>query len=492
MKNLIIIIVITFLFASCEKDLETKTFTQLSTDSFFKNQYDAISAVTAMYCGLMGGFTTWQGGWGAAQASWRVQDSQTTDELVCNWDDGGSWVRLNKLNFNPDFWSITQHYNTLMPYISNITVNISKIQEIQMDIELRSRLIGELKALRAYYSQILYNYYGPVPIRVDAETAADPGAKPIPRPSIDEMVAQIENDYKEAAEALPVIFTGENYGRFSKAACLTGLMKLYMHEKKWQDAVNTGEQIKTMGFSLAANYADNFSYLNKGGNSELILAVPCSPTAWPSTNMWLAHVLPTDYRDPSGIPLTEWGGYRMPWKTYFKFDTIDKRLAVLLKDYPTDNGIVDSYARGDKGAVPMKFGPDPTRANSQNSGVDFPIFRYADIVLLLAEALNELNNGPTTEAYDLLNDIRNRAGVPVYNYGTLSQNQFRNKLQDERLFELWCEGTRREDLIRWGLYIQRAIEDGSEYAIPSRVLYPLPRTAITQSNGVVVQNPEYN
>ncbi|XJR87524.1 RagB/SusD family nutrient uptake outer membrane protein [Elizabethkingia anophelis] len=74
----------------------------------------------------------------------------------------------------------------------------------------------------------------------------------------------------------------------------------------------------------------------------------------------------------------------------------------------------------------------------------------------------------------------------------LSKEQFKNKLMDERLFEFWCEGgIRREDMIRWGTYIQRAINDGSTFAKPEFVLLPLPRKAINESNGVIKQNPGY-
>lgn len=61
---------------------------------------------------------------------------------------------------------------------------------------------------------------------------------------------------------------------------------------------------------------------------------------------------------------------------------------------------------------------------------------------------------------------------------------------DERLFELWCEGSRRDDLIRWGKYIQRGIDDGSPFATPNKKLYPLPRKAVDESNGKIIQNPE--
>src|SRR5690606_28309275 len=145
----------------------------------------------------------------------------------------------------------------------------------------------------------------------------------------------------------------------------------------------------------------------------------------------------------------------MRWSSYDKFAPADKRLKMLLESYPVgkdgSGNIIYRNARtgGDMGAVPMKYSPDPSRTNSQNSGVDFPIYRYADVLLMLAESINEANNGPNSDAYDNINEVRERAGLPDL-AGGLSKEAFLEKIQDERLFELWGEGWRRDDLIRWG------------------------------------------
>jgi len=485
-----------FIFSSCEKNLENVTYGDFSSDTFFKSESDATASVSAMYTGMLEGYA-WSAGWGAAQGSFRVQASQTTDESVCYWGDGGRWANLKALNFTPDFSPVTGHYTILVPYISEIAIYLDKIQGIDMDEELKQQYIAELKALRAYYSQILYLYYGPVPIRTDAAEINNSSTAVLSRPTNDEMLTQILKDYSDAIAVLPNTFTGSDYGRFSKAACLTARMKLYMQEKEWDLAIADGEAIKDMGiFSLVKNYEDNFNYNNKGGNSEIIFPIVCSPTAYPYINLWLAHALPSDYVDPTGIPLTAWGGYRMPWETYDKFNQNDERLNVLLQKYPVsidDSGNIgyrDARAGGDIGAVMVKFGPDPTETDSQNSGVDYPVFRYADVELLLAEAINNKNGVPTDEAYSLINNVRIRAGLPAYENGSMSQFQFLTAIQNERLFELWAEGVRRDDLIRWGLYIQRAIDDG--YSVDDHViLYPIPRDVINESNGIIEQNPGY-
>ncbi len=484
----------TILFSACEKKLDYVSYGDLS--SVVTTPEGAVAAVNAAYTGLAGG-SDWQGGWDAGTYGWRTQAMMTTDEGVCAW--GGNWVPLRNLNYTPDFDWVTHNYNRYMPYISRITIALDGIQQLSMEEELKNRYIGELKALRAHYAELLYFNYGPITIVTDAKVAADPNAPFAARPTNDQVVAQIEKDYQDAAASLPDKFTGGDYGRFSKAAALTGLMKLYMHEKNWDKAVSTGEQIKSMSYALLDNYEDNFSMVSKSGaSSEMILAVVCSPNGGDQyTNMWLAHSLPPDYKDSTGIPLTAWGGYKMPWTSYDKFDPSDKRLKVLLRKYPIgkdeDGKVIykDARTAGDMGAVPIKYAPDPSRANSQNSGVDFPIYRYADVLLMLAESINEANGGPNSEAYDAINAIRTRAGLEDLPAG-LSKSDFLAKIQDERLFELFGEGWRKDDLIRWNLFTQRAAHDGSTTAEAYKVLLPLPRSVVNQSNGVIKQNEGYN
>lgn len=477
------------MLSSCEKSLEEKTYDQFSQSSFFQSAADAESAVTAMYAGMLAA-GIYGGGWGAANEGWVAQSSFTSDELICSWGWDG-WPKLNMLNFSEDFSQLLNHYNALMPVVSEITIDIDKITAMTgIDDNLKNRYAAELKALRAHYSWMLYNFYGPVPIRIDPKEAANPNAQPIPRPTADWMVAQIISDYTDAAAVLPTAadLPGSDYGRFTKDVCEMGLLKLYMHEKRWGEAITAGHAIQQLGHSLQPNYADVFSYANKGNSQEIILAVPCRTDA-ANTNLWLAMCMPGNYVDPGGLTITQWGGYKMPWKTYNKFDPDDKRLARLLEKWPSNGGTTfDARVNNYIGAIPMKYGPDPN-AISEQQGTDIVVWRYADVLLLLAEAINEAQ-GPVQEAYDLVKQVRVRAGLAEWPAG-LTKDQFRDKLMDERLFELWCEGSRREDLIRWGKYIQRAIDDGSTFAKPAFVLYPLPRKVISETNGVVEQNAGY-
>jgi hypothetical protein len=121
--------------------------------------------------------------------------------------------------------------------------------------------------------------------------------------------------------------------------------------------------------------------------------------------------------------------------------------------------------------------------------VDVVVYRYAEVLLSLAEALNEKNNGPNTEAYNLVNQVRTRAGVT--GFSGMSYAQFKQALLDERGRELYGEGQRRQDLIRNGTYISNAIARGKTNAKPFMVLYPIPNAVIIQGRGVIIQNEGY-
>lgn len=489
----VVAVIFSCILTSCEKDLKYVNQQELNPNNFPKSADDVKAAVNAMYSGTMQG-SPWYG-YGAAQQSITTQAGQTTDEAICNWDDGGRWKQMNMLEFNADFPAITIHYTNLMRYVSRITGLIPQIEAISsLEEEYKKRSIAELKALRGFYMQILYLYYGPVPVVLDPAIINTPESASLARPSKEQMIGYIEQDLTEALAVLPPKFTGTDLGRISKAACLTILMKLYMQEKRWADAVTMGQQIKNIGFSLTPKYEDNFNMNAKAGNNEIILPIVADANSSTTANGYRPHYLPTDYYDITvGGGDAPWGGYRMPWKTYDKFDQNDYRLKLLLQKYPTmkDGKVVyrDARAGGDIGAVMDKYGPDPSKVSSTTTSVNIVIFRYADVELLHAEALNELH-GPTAEAYAFLNDVRTTHGKLAPLSG-LTKDSFRKAIQNERLFELWAEGVRRDDLIRWGQYVQRAKDDG--YSPGNHVtLYPLPRAAVVQSNGIIKQNEGYN
>jgi len=137
----------------------------------------------------------------------------------------------------------------------------------------------------------------------------------------------------------------------------------------------------------------------------------------------------------------------------------------------------------------FKYTPDPNAVGNSH-GNDIAVIRYADILLSRAEALNELN-GPTQEALDLIQEVRDRAGLTTpLNLSDYTKETLRDRILDERGWELYAEKVRRQDLLRHGKFISSAKARGITIADDHHKLFPIPQTEIN-ANPLCEQNPGY-
>ena len=318
----------------------------------------------------------------------------------------------------------------------------------------------------------------------------------MPRSTDEETVKYIEENLLEAAKYLPktIPYGDADYGRFTAGAAYTILMHLYMHEQRWAEAVEVGRELMKpdYGYQLVPDYKDIFTLENEG-NKETIWA--CTEDHGINVQLWLSEVLPSSYprKNPN---IQTWSGYRIPWQFYHSYEPGDRRLLTIAGEYISNAGVLYNEAnpRGelDKGAVPVKYGEDPEDTGS-GSAIDYIVLRYADVLTLQAEALARNANSVTQEAVDLLNMVRQRAGIPTYKVGDFgSLESFLNAVLTERGHELYFEGWRRSDLIRHGKFIAYAkLYKKSRTAAPHHVLFPLPQKIINEGRGLVIQNEGY-
>lgn len=310
------------------------------------------------------------------------------------------------------------------------------------------------------------------------------------------MIKFIEEDMNAAIAVLPASYkiSDNNYGRFTKGLAYTVLMKLYMHEKNWAKAIECGRELMKpeYGYDLMENYEDIFTLENEG-NVETIWACVCSSSV--NQQLWQAHVLSSEY-PTKNESIQKWGGYRVLWDFYHTFDPADKRLKVLVGDFIGEDGVhYNEQNPGSvlvKGAMPIKYGEDPA-ATGEESQIDWIVYRYADVLTLLAEAIVRQGNAVTSEAIGLLNRVHTRAGLTAYTAADFANaDAFLEAVLTERGHELWFEGVRRSDLIRYGRYIEYARKyKKSPTAQDYMNLMPLPQSVIDESKGKVIQNPEY-
>ncbi len=492
-KIYIIYLIITsfILFYSCEGDLEPTTFDQLSPDNYPESAEDVKAFVSGIYFILnthsYGGFSDW--GW---QSRW-VMNEATTDEFVCYW--GGSvWETYSKFLWNSGSAHVTN--KTYKPYIQSITncVNaIEIIDGIEMNQELKVRYQAELRGIMAMLAYTLYDFYGPVPIVVDPEITMDASIDFKPeRPSKEWMLNFIKTTARESADNLPLSYNSSDYGRITKGTSLMVLLKLAMHEKNWEQADAISKEIIDLNvYQLQNSYLSIFSVENEQ-NEEIVFAIP-QLVSGDQHNNWLAHVLPSEYVEPNGIPVQKWGGYKVPWDIYDKFDSDDQRLASLWGEMNTVDGVVDirsiDATWAQMGAVPYKYPADPSAVGTPH-GNDKIVYRYADVLLLRAEALNNIT--PLSfESIDLINEIRDRAGADLIQASDFADQAALNDfILDERFRELFLEGHRREDLIRHGKYLSEAAKRGAVNTDQTRLIFPIPQSAI-DANENISQNPGY-
>lgn len=476
------------LFVSCENGLEKEVYDQLSENNFPVTAADAEVMVNNIYYQFKIG--TWNR-YNAANESRLVMNLFATDEFTCYWD--GYWDTAFNFTWLPDGWPYSTLYTDFMPSITQATVVMAQLRTMtSISQEEIDSYIAEVLCSRGYWIYDIYNHYGPVPMIIEEEDALDqsnyvPGA----RPSSETVVGWIESDLTYAAENLPATRPSTEYGRMTKGAALMGLLKLYMHEKDWENAKTAAQDIIDLGvYSLQSNYESIWAIENEG-NSEIIFAIGCDAQISSSVNNYRAHVLPTDYASPLGLSVTAWNGYRLPWERYDSFDSDDKRRNTMVRYYyNSKDELIDAReADNSLGAIPLKYPEDPD-GTGQNQGADYVIYRYADVLLSLAEALNEIN-GPNQESIDLINEVRERAfntdkSISLLDYATTEA--LRDRILDERGWELTFEGSRREDLIRMGKFVEYANDpermgnrNPQQNCTDTHLLLPLPYQAIYEN-----------
>lgn len=472
-----------FAFWGCEGLLEPEVYGSLTPETFFQSESDFLSAVVALYAPFgtdWGHVDQGAGGWynnlyNHNPNTYVILGDLTTDDMF-------GWWNTSYDNFT---WGLTVGTNTYtkIRYVARATDIIDKIEnaDVDMDPAVQARYAAEARTLRAWLMHVLYDMYGPVNVKLDPETLYD--NEITPRLSRTEYVNAMVSDLTAAIPDLPDRVSGADWGRVDKGTARMILLRVHMMEKNWAAAEAVARDILGMGYTLMDNYAD---VCNIEQNNEMIYAAPADGALSP--NWYWMEIVPSDFVSAGSITYPGgWYGIGMPWDFYDSmYSAGDERLTTLADSYTASwGGTVDrnSYLRG---AIPFKCTEDLGPASG--SSKDWPIFRYAETLLSLAEAINE-QAGPTTEALGYANQVRERSGLT--DWSGLTQAEFSDSLLAERGREFYSEGLRRQDLIRHGKFIEYALASGAE-AEPHHVLFPIPQSVINEGEGTIIQNCGYS
>lgn len=482
-------------FQSCT--LDSEIYDAINPSIFPTNKDDASALVTANVYNVFG----CSGGmYNSAASDINVVTELMSDYGECAWRQ---WTPILYGRWLIDNSYTNALYDNYAKYISNMTLTADRIGTLDIDETVKEQYLAELRCGRGWLAFCMYDLFGPIPI-ADLETLKNPLDEIIiPRMTDSDMINYIETELTTAANVLPYSYKkgDADYGRFTKGLANTVLLKLYMMTKQWGKAETVGRELtkSEYGYDLVPKYKDIFTLENEK-NVETIWAVNCL-TGY-QEHRWLAHVLINDYPfTPSNQ--VKWGGYKISWPFYHTFEINDERLEVIAAEYTGTGGIihnetldVPSGGRLKYGAIPIKYGADPT-TNGTSNQIDWIVYRYADVLTLLAEAIVRNNGSITQEAVDLLNRIRLRAGLDAYQLSSFSStDDFLDKLLLERGHELFFEGTRRQDLIRYGIYVEsmkaKCMYAGEVTLINENMTrLPLPTSLINQGKGEIEQNPGY-
>ncbi len=434
---------------ACQKDfLELKPLSQPNVDNFYKTANDFGNAVNGAYDALQS--ATQYGG------DYNTLIEARSDNVLDNDPSSSAGLRYNIDRFiEPTTNSVLRDtWGSLYTGINRCNLILDKIDAVTMDAPLKARYKGEAQFIRALSYFNLVRLWGKVPLVLTAGTTTD--ARSYTRNEIAEVYTAIEKDLTAAAAGLPVSYTSADVGRATSGAAKGLLGKVYVTEKKYDLAVSTLKELVTgTTYQLLPNVADVFSVANKN-NAELLFAVKFKK----------GGLLGEGHGSWYGTSI----GDNIEPSLRAAFTAGDKRLPLTVQ-VPVPTSI---------NAVPRKF-YDELSATS-DVGNDFPVLRFADVLLLYAEAVNEVGYQATGDAFTALNRVRTRAGVPAYTATDLGTKEaFRTAVIKERRLELALENDRWFDLIRTGTAVEAIKVTG--ITMPAyRVYYPIPQSEIDVYN----------
>jgi hypothetical protein len=347
--------------------------------------------------------------------------------------------------------------------ITRANIIIQSLAGASISDSVRKSIDGQAKFLRALNYFKLVRLFGGLPMFLKVIANADDAF--IPRTGVDSVYQQIIADAQDAVNELAPPTKFPQTGIATKGAATMLLADVYAMQKRWSDVEALLNTLPAMGYGLYGNYADAFLPANKNGIESLFEIQFLGGTGTGVTpNVTTLHFIPrtknTSLLTTLAVDNTSVGGWNTPSSDLIaSYEANDKRLdaSIGIIEGTYDGSYIFTYsaaksvvgytpATGKTGIPYIKkyvHAPLPAATGSSD---DFPVYRYSEALLLLAEALNE--QGRTAEALVPLNKVRTRAGLAALT--TTDAAQLKDAIWHERRVELAFENHRWEDLLRWG------------------------------------------
>lgn len=507
MKRCLVLVIPVVVFAACKKDfIDLTPADQNSAATFFQTESQLRQAVTAAYAPL--------------------RDVMTSDFLLAEMRSDNTHyersptrgtqfeMRDNLADFVNDASNayVYDVYTALYKGISRANIVIGRIQTASVSQAARADIEGQAKFLRAWNYFKLVRYFGGVPLYLTEVTNA--GEAFLPRASADEVYNQIIADAQDAVSKLAAPTAFPQSGQATKGSATVLLAEVYITQKKYAEAETLLQSLSGMGYGLLPDYASVFSTANKNSRESIFEVQYLMGTQGGQQSNFIYLFLPRSRNTTliTGVATnnTSLGGYNTPTQDLINaYEAADKRkdasIGIAEGTYDASGFLTLSAKKSIVGYVPAagrvgvpydkKVLNPHTDVNNTND--NWPVYRYADALLLLAEAQNEQGKSPLAA----LNAVRGRAGLGAVTAG--SQSLLRDTIAHERRAELAFENHRWHDLVRTGKAIEVMTAFGikqkqtfsylrpDSYVITqNKYLYPVPKFEI-EINPQITQNPGY-
>lgn len=483
MKKYILSLIISSIFLnSCQKDfLKENPESFITSENLFTSASGALAGVNAAYASLKNfknsGRTMLFGVVGTDEGQLGIDEAGVADRLGLDAYDG---------NLNAQNPHVIQQWNKCYTSIARANAVIQFVPGITMDAALQKRIIAEARFIRALNYFWAVQMWGDVPVITKVINNAD--KYDYPRQKEADVYKLIIDDLTAGETDLPDGYTGNDRGRATKFAAKALLGKVYLSAPapvrdyaKAETKLN--EVIQSNRYSLLTNFADVFSITNEN-NAESVFEIQfLGPDQTNNMSFCIGS---------RAVPSNILGGgfaWFIPTDYMFNlYDANDTRKPVTFRTqfFNAAGQLITSAGNAEHLKPHVRKFEDPIASPASANGKNLYIIRYADVILMYAEALNEQNKpGAETE----LNKIRTRANVALAS--GLTQAQLRDAILTERMKELAFEGWRWFDLKRTARLVQLAGQYNPRAAgriSAKNNLYPIPLTEINNNDGI---NPEH-
>ena len=427
---------------ACDNFLAPKPTDVLAPENFYASGADAVSAVNAVY----------------SQTQWVYffywyQSDVASDDIFATSNFGADGHQLASYTFDPTLWSIDNVWSNAYITINRANIVLDRVPAIVMDPVQRDRVLGEAHYLRALMNFELVRLFGDVPlIEHEAKSVAD---AQVPRAPAAQVYALIVSDLQTAITQLPASYSGTDLGRATSGAAQSLLAKVYLNQRDYNNAAKYAGQVMSSGrYSLNARWLDNFKISDEFVNPESIFEINYGA---PEQTAGVVGSVQALFSLPSGFP----GG-----DAYGLMQVNPQLIALYSANDQRGNGATymtspytDALGRTATWGVPNGAAfhkwldetdsKNMTARSWQQEPNNWIIQRYADVLLIYAEAVNAGGAATAGSAEAALNLVRARAGIPTVS--GLSAAALTDSIRVERRREFAFEGQRWFDLSRWGV-----------------------------------------